>query len=594
MHRNQSFGYDALDRLTGAQGVYGRHSYGYDAVGNRMSLITDTQTESYSYAPDSHKLQSITGSQPRSFAYDANGNTTEADSFTLGYGQNNRPSEVRLSGVVQARYTYNGRGERVKKEAGGEGVYFHYDPNGALLAETDAQGQTLKEYLYLEGMPLAVAAVQRAKADGYALQDQNPNSGQTFRLTLEPQTRTLSLDGLGAGDGTYRIAPDRWRETSDTLLASHTTPRGVRLKVKLVLTANPSPTGTLTLTHPPRQARYTLNETTGSGVYSGLEEKTGKTVRLTVDEDTRTLILLEQDQPPRTLTVDPEDWQLNQTKRAKHLRFGAEAAGLTLKGALHLGQDGRAGGYLKLREGERQKSRYALTARPTPSGPAGLFYIHTNHLGTPQILTDEAQHVVWAADYQPFGEAALAKDSVTFNLRFPGQYFDSETGLHYNYFRDYDPSLGRFIQSDPIGLAGGINTYAYVDNNPLSFSDPFGESKLVFSRRYKSLIAYDDTGHFLFWCPAGNNVIRRSRGSFPQGNYPFSYYNPHPESGPTGPYGSYGIFIFDVPGRTGMGVHSGRSGPQSPTKGCIRTIDPCTQLLNNLHELDPILGITVR
>jgi RHS repeat-associated protein len=89
-------------------------------------------------------------------------------------------------------------------------------------------------------------------------------------------------------------------------------------------------------------------------------------------------------------------------------------------------------------------------------------------------MTDQGAAVVWAADYLPFGTADVSVGSVDNNLRFAGQYFDQETGLHYNYHRYYDPKLGRYLRSDPIGFDGGINLYAYVLNNPLNWVDPLG------------------------------------------------------------------------------------------------------------------------
>jgi len=106
-------------------------------------------------------------------------------------------------------------------------------------------------------------------------------------------------------------------------------------------------------------------------------------------------------------------------------------------------------------------------------------YIHTDHLGTPQVITDQSQTVVWSADYEPFGKVNITTSTIENPLRFPGQYYDQETQLHYNYFRDYDPAIGRYITSDPIGLAGGINTYSYVLNNPLKYTDPLGLSVVL-------------------------------------------------------------------------------------------------------------------
>ncbi len=84
------------------------------------------------------------------------------------------------------------------------------------------------------------------------------------------------------------------------------------------------------------------------------------------------------------------------------------------------------------------------------------------------MLTDETGAIAWRASYDPFGLAtvtlATGSPIPEMDIRFPGQYFDQETGLHYNYYRDYDPKSGRYVESDPIGLQGGLNTYAYTRN----------------------------------------------------------------------------------------------------------------------------------
>jgi len=94
-------------------------------------------------------------------------------------------------------------------------------------------------------------------------------------------------------------------------------------------------------------------------------------------------------------------------------------------------------------------------------------------LGSPAVMTDSVGSVFWQADKMPFGETLVTSVDQT-ALGFPGQCADQESGYSYNYFRDYDPTLGRYIQSDPIGLGGGVNTYGYVAGNPVVYFDPTG------------------------------------------------------------------------------------------------------------------------
>jgi RHS repeat-associated protein len=104
-----------------------------------------------------------------------------------------------------------------------------------------------------------------------------------------------------------------------------------------------------------------------------------------------------------------------------------------------------------------------------------MFYFLNDSLGTPQMLTDATNTVVWEGVYKPFGEAEVnPNSSVVCNFRFPGQYYDTETGFHYNWLRHFDPQTGRYLRPDPIGLAGGINIFLYADGNPINLTDAEG------------------------------------------------------------------------------------------------------------------------
>jgi RHS repeat-associated protein len=147
-----------------------------------------------------------------------------------------------------------------------------------------------------------------------------------------------------------------------------------------------------------------------------------------------------------------------------------------------------------------------------------MYDIHTDHLDTPRVITDSTGTEVWRWDSAPFGETlpneqpTNATSKFTFNIRFAGQYFDQESGLHYNYFRDYDPRTGRYVESDPIGLAGGLTTYGYVGANPISSVDPNGLFAPLLGRALAAAVACARTPACGMALAAGSAATAKAAG----------------------------------------------------------------------------------
>jgi RHS repeat-associated protein len=215
--------------------------------------------------------------------------------------------------------------------------------------------------------------------------------------------------------------------------------------------------------------------------------------------------------------------------------------------------------------------------------------------------------VVWRAKYESFGEASVEVETVENNLRFPGQYYDQETGLHYNLWRYYSTEAGRYLRTDPLKTYERINAYSYGRNSPISWIDPFGLSSLYYDNEEDTIILFDSSGFEVARATADNNTASNSQGPFPDGTFPIRQHPPayqtHPGDAPNSSYGTYGSLNFIVPGRTNMAVHSGRAtvpdglgrtGTEHATMGCIRTTDEMMREIIAMHNSsDPITELTV-
>ena len=445
----ETFAYDPLDRLDTAAGPYGNRDYDHDPNGNRIRLQADAQITDYGYEPASNRMADRAGTP---IILDAYGNTRHQGDWTYDYTPAHRLAAVTEGAQLQASFVYNGFGQRTTKtdEATGTVRHFLYGTDGALLAELDGEGNLLTEYLHANGRLLALYR-HDSDADGVP-NEQEPEA----QLPL-----AVDRDGDGVRDS------DEWLIHGTDALNPDSDGDGTTDGQEILQGTDPS----VNSSYP------------GSGDLNGNGHlDAGDLVLLTqLVLGTRTAANDPEYEIRAILADQNQDGQLNAADVLLLQRRILDQESFPTQAAIQAPAQPETE-----TESFLAKALKVLIdpAQAAPGDPGVLYYVQTDHLGTPVLMTDEQGVKVWSASHDPFGLAAVDEDpdgdgqNVSLNVRFPGQYYDDETGLHYNYFRYYDPETGRYLTSDPIELRGGLNTYTYVEGNPTRYSDYYGLDRI--------------------------------------------------------------------------------------------------------------------
>jgi len=320
---------------------------------------------------------------------------------------------------------YNGLGQFVHKTNNNQ--YYVYDPSQHLIGEYTSTGDVNQETVYLGDTPVLTlrASAQERTAD-------NTSTVATNKATITGTwTAATTLKGY-YGSNYHSHASTNNTATPDNIVYSITPTATQSFKV---------------------YARWVAQATNASNAtYTVAPNTTGST--------------------PTTITV-------NQQQNGGTWNY-LGSFNLNTANNLTVTLSGQGNGIIT-----------ADAVRIVPNTPAqtqaNVYYIYTDHLNTPREIRNNANQQRWtwypeqaeAFGANPPNENPQTLGIFQYNLRFPGQLYDPTSQLSYNYYRDYNPRTGRYIESDPIGLGGGINTYGYVGGNPLWWTDPKGQSTLL-------------------------------------------------------------------------------------------------------------------
>ena len=408
------FAYDPLGRLSRARNSHAQLQFQYNALGQVTAESQDDTTVRHEYDALGRRTATVAPTGQR---------------FDYRYNAQGRLATVSLDGEILSRHQFDDQGLETARQQGELVSRYAYDPLGRLIqhqaGRRDKAAVLGRRYGYDAAGRLAAVDDLRQGASRYL---------------YDPVDRLLQVEGL---------TPERFVHDPAGNLIGVNEERGGRVKGDRLLLLGD---------------RHFSYDAAGNLT----EERRGKEGRLVTryayDSDNR-LIRAETPNGVSQYRYDPLGRRIAKQTPDGETRFVYDGARLL--------QEIRA---------ERQRTylfepggfRPLACIDQVGGAESQVYYYHLDHLGTPREMTDAAGKIVWSARYRAYGSLALADVAEIDNpLRFQGQYYDEETGLHYNLNRYYDPQTGRFTTQDPIGLLGGFNCYQY-GLNPTGWIDPYG------------------------------------------------------------------------------------------------------------------------
>lgn len=422
---DKTLGYSARNNITTIDDLLGSsQSYGYSPMqrlvtANDLTFTYDKIGNRLGKNGDSYTYADnshhLLSAGTTTYQFDVVGQATQKGDMTFAYNTAGLMANV-IKGRTAVDYRYNHRNQRVMKVSSTGPTRYVYDLSGKLIAELDDDGKTKVEYVYLQDMLIAVVQNNRSSKPGNKIKLDDSQAEPTGDWKVKTADKAFK--------GTHQIAK------GDT------------------------------------GATMTWRQTLEPGTYKvHARWKAGK-----------------KKSTAATYTVNGEAVTIDQTQNGRKWRLLSKIKLTERQEVTVVLAD--TGGKVSA-DGIRFKQ---VKGKPTGNAEtveSQIYFTHSDHINTPTKLTNIAGVVVWQASYTPFGLGQVNEDadgdgnSVTFNIRFPGQYFDQETGLHYNWHRYYDPQVGRYLQPDIIGLGDGPSLYGYVLQNPINGIDPNGKNTLA-------------------------------------------------------------------------------------------------------------------